>query len=421
MSLRVHDDVAEMDTLGSGGEASSPAIEFRERHPAGDRPTVRDERPAQRPAVAPAPAAPEPEAAPPRKRGLIARHPFAAIVGLVVLLALVAGGYLYWGYAGHFETTDDAFIASRQFSVAPKVAGYIAAVPVTDNQHVKAGDVIARIDDRDYRTALAQAEGQVAAAQSGIKNIDAQINVQQAQIAASQAQLSQAQAGLTFAQQQADRYQQLAKQGAGTVQNQQQYQAQLRQAQAAVQSADANIKVAQRQVEALQAQRANAVASLTQAQAQRDQAQLNLSYTVIRAAQPGRVVNLTAAVGQYAQPGATLATFVPDEIWVAANFKETQLDHMRAGQPAVVTIDAYPDHKLRGHVASIQPGSGTAFSLLPSENATGNFVKVVQRVPVKIVLDNPPGDLPLGPGMSVEPTVRINPAPSLYERLKAWL
>ena len=421
MSLHVHGDVAEMDASGGSGEPTSPAFALRERHPAGERPVFRDERPSERPAVAPAPAAPEPKAAQPRKRGLIARHPFAAIISLVVLLALVAGGYLYLDHAGHFETTDDAFIASRQFSVAPKAAGYITAVPVTDNQHVKAGDVIARIDDRDYRTALTQAEGQVAAAQSGIKNIDAQINVQQAQIAASQARLNQAQAGLTFAQQQADRYQQLAQRGAGTLQNQQQYEAQLRQAQAAVQSAEATIKVAQRQVEALQAQRANAAANLTQAQAQRDQAQLNLSYTVIRAAQPGRVVNLTAAVGQYAQPGTTLAMFVPDEVWVAANFKETQLDHMRAGQPAVVTIDAYPDHKLRGHVASIQPGSGTAFSLLPSENATGNFVKVVQRVPVKIVLDNPPRDLPLGPGMSVEPTVRINPAPSLYERLKAWL
>ncbi|HZD89339.1 MAG TPA: HlyD family secretion protein, partial [Pseudolabrys sp.] len=346
---------------------------------------------------------------------------FAAALGLVLLLLLVGGGYVYRDYAAHFETTDDAYIASRQFSVAPKVAGYITAVPVTDNQRVKAGDVIARIDDRDYRTALAQAEGAVSAAQSGITNIDAQMKVQQAQVAASQAQLTQAKAALTFAQQQAQRYQKLAQRGAGTLQNQQQYDAQLQQQQAAVQSAEAAIKVAERQSGALQAQRATAVAKLTQAQAQLDQAKLNLSYTVIKAAQPGRVVNLTAAVGQYVQPGTALTMFVPEKVWVAANFKETQLDHMRPGQPAMVTIDAYPDRQFHGHVVSIQPGSGTAFSLLPAENATGNFVKVVQRVPVKIALDNPPSNLPLGPGMSVEPTVRINAAPSIYERLKDWL
>ncbi|HEY7663422.1 MAG TPA: HlyD family secretion protein [Xanthobacteraceae bacterium] len=340
----------------------------------------------------------------------------------VVLLALAMGlGYLYWNHAQHFETTDDAFIAARQFSVAPKVSGYIVAVPATDNQHVKAGDVIARIDDRDYRTALDQADAQVGVDQANIQNIDAQTTVQQAQVAANQAQVDQAQAALVFAQQQAARYQDLAKKGSGSVQNAQQYTSQLHQQQAALESAQANLKVAQQRLLSLAAQRKSAEATLAQAKAQREQAQLNLSYTVVKAAQPGRLVHLSAAVGEYAQPGTALTMFVPDDIWVTANFKETQLDQMRPGQPVTVHIDAYPERNIRGHVASIQPGSGTAFSLLPAENATGNYVKVVQRVPVKIIIDNPPADVALGPGMSVEPDVRVNPSLSLYERLRAWL
>ena len=161
-------------------------------------------------------------------------------------------------------------------------------------------------------------------------------------------------------------------------------------------------------VEALKAQRSSAVASLAQAKAQRDQAQLNLSYTTVTAAQPGRVVNLSAAVGQFAQPGTNLTMFVPDQIWVTANFKEIQLDRMRPGEPVTFEIDAYPEREIRGHVDSVQPGSGTAFSLLPAQNATGNYVKIVQRVPVKIVIDkglDPNVPLPLG--ISVVPTVTL--------------
>jgi membrane fusion protein (multidrug efflux system) len=349
----------------------------------------------------------------------VRRHPFAVIIWFLMLILGAAAGYLYWDYASHFQSTDDAFIAARQFAVAPKVSGYITAVPVTDNQHVAAGDVIARIDQRDFRVALEQAKAQVASAQAGIKNIDAQISAQQAQIASNQAQVDQVQATLVFARQQAARYQDLAQKGVGTVQNAQQFTSQLNQQQAALQSAQSNLKLAQRQVESLKAQRESAVASLEQAKAQRDQAQLNLSYTTVTAPQPGRIVQLGAAVGQYAQAGTSLTMFVPDEIWVAANFKETQLDAMRPGQPVTLSIDAYPERAIRGHVASVQPGSGTAFSLLPAQNATGNFVKIVQRVPVKIVLDNPPTDVALGPGMSVVPTVQINPAPSLYQRLLA--
>jgi membrane fusion protein (multidrug efflux system) len=349
------------------------------------------------------------------------RHPIAVTFTLLCLILALPAGYLYWDYTSHFETTDDSYIAARQFAIAPEVAGYITAVPVTDNEHVAAGGVIARIDDRNYRAALAQAKAQVAAAQANIENSDAQIAVQQAQISADQAQVDKAQAVLVFAQQQASRYQYLAHTIAGTVQNAQQYTSQLRQQQAALDNAQATLKLAQRQIEGLKAQRDSAVANLAQAKAQRDQARLNLSYTTVTAAQPGRVVQLTAAVGQYAQPGTNLTMFVPDDIWVAANFKESQLDAMRPGQPVAIHIDAYPERTIHGHVASVQPGSGTAFSLLPVENATGNWVKIVQRVPVKIVMDHPPKDVALGPGMSVEANVRVNPHPSLYQRLRGWV
>jgi membrane fusion protein (multidrug efflux system) len=353
---------------------------------------------------------------------MLRRRPFAFVGALIFLFLALPAGYLYWDYASHFEATDDAFIAARQFPIAPKVPGYLTAVPVTDNEHVIAGQVIARLDDRDYRNALAQARAQANAARANIENVDAQMIVQQAQIRANQAQVDQSQAALVFAQQQATRYQQLAATGlAGTVQDAQRYTSALFQQEAALASAQANLALAQRQIESLKAQRSSAVANLGLRKAQRDQAQLDLSHTIVTADQPGRVVQLSGAVGEFAQPGTNLTMFVPDDIWVWANFKESQLDDMRPGQPVTLEIDAYPERTIDGRVASVQPGSGTAFSLLPVQNATGNYVKIVQRVPVKLVVDNLPTDVALGPGMSVVPTVRVDPAPSLLERLEAWL
>jgi membrane fusion protein (multidrug efflux system) len=351
------------------------------------------------------------------RKSVLRRRPATSAAVAILLAAVLGGGYLYWDHSRHFESTDDAFVAARQIPIAPKVSGYVTEVPVTDNQHVPAAGVIARIDDRDYRTALEQADAQVAAAKASIKNIDAQIAVQHAQIESSKAQVDQAKAVLVFAQQQNVRYEHLAGTGYGTVQNAQQYSSQLQQQEAAVKSSQAAFNVAQRQIESLNAQRSNAEASLGQATAQRDQAQLNLSYTTVTAAKGGHVVNLTAEPGEFAQAGTNLTMFVPDEIWVTANFKETQLDHMRPGQPVTLSLDAYPEREIHGHVASVQPGSGTAFSLLPAQNATGNYVKIVQRVPVKIIIDNPPADVALGPGMSAVPTVRVNANPSLYEQL----
>jgi membrane fusion protein (multidrug efflux system) len=354
-------------------------------------------------------------------KNLVRRHPIRVLLGAILLAAIAGGGYLYWDHAGHFETTDDAFIEARQFAIAPKIAGYITAISVTDNQHVGTGDIVAQIDDRDYRIALEQAKAQVATAQAAIQNIDAQTAVQQAQISASHAQVEQAQAAVVYAQQQEARYRDLAARAVGSVEMAQQTAAALLQSQAALKNARAVTIVAQRQLDTLKAQRGGAEATLDQTIAQRDQAQLNLVYTAVTAAQPGRVANLTAAVGQFAQAGTSLTMFVPDELWVTANYKETQLDRMRPGQAVTLRIDAYPRDLIRGHVASVQPGSGTAFSLLPAENATGNFVKVVQRVPVKIIMENRPASVAIGPGMSAVPSVRVNPAASLYERLMGQL
>ncbi|HJE26154.1 MAG TPA: HlyD family secretion protein [Methylorubrum populi] len=342
------------------------------------------------------------------RRSILRRHPWWFVLGALAVLVLGAAGYAYWLIdLRPYESTDDAFVDARSFTIAPKVGGYVIDVPVTDNQHVKAGDTLFRIDPRDYRVALEQAEAQVQAAQAAIRNVNAQIEAQKAQIEVAKAQVETAQAALTFAQEDADRYKTLAARGAGTIQQSQSSTSTLQQRQAALTSAQANVIAAQRQIGSLQAQRASTEAQLAQMKAQRDQAELNLGYTNVTAAQAGRVVRLTGGVGEYAQPGQSLSMFVPDDIWVTANFKETQVTDIRPGQPVDIEIDAYPNRRITGHVASVQPGSGTAFSLLPAQNATGNYVKVTQRIPVKIVADDWPADVAIGPGMSVVPRVHV--------------
>lgn len=355
------------------------------------------------------------------KSGRSSRGRQRLLVGGSLLVLAAVATYIYWDNGSHFESTDDAFIAARQFAITSRVAGYVSAVPVTDNQHVKPGDVIARIDDRDYQTSLAQSQAELDQARANLQNTEAQRTVQQATVEEDKAQIEQAKANLVFAQQQYDRYQALMQNGSGTIQNAQQYESQLHQQQATLATDEAALVAAQRQLDAYQFQILSAQATVKQDEAALEQAKLNLSYTVISAVQPGRVVQLSSGEGQYVQAGTNVAMFVPDKLWITANFKETQLNLMRPGQPVTVTFDAYPGREIHGHVDSVQPGSGTAFSLLPAENATGNYVKIVQRVPVKIVLDDVPDDVTLGPGMSVEPTVRVDPSPSLYERMRSVL
>jgi membrane fusion protein, multidrug efflux system len=343
----------------------------------------------------------------PSFRDRLRQHPVLTAAVVCVLIAAAIGGLAYWLNVRHYESTDDAFIAARSFSVASKVGGYVTDVPVTDNQHVEAGDLLARIDERDYRIAADQAKAQVAVGEANVHNIEAQIESQKEQIAQAKAQVDQTQAQLDFAQQEEGRARDLVEKGAGTVQREQQTRSDLQAQQANMVRAKAALTGAQLGIKTLQAQLESANGSLQQAQAQLDQANLNLQYTSLVAAEAGHVVKLSAAKGTFVTAGQSLMMFVPDEVWIVANYKETQLNDMRPGQPVEIRIDAYPGRKLTGHVESVQPGSGTAFSLLPAENATGNYVKVVQRVPVKIVVDSWPADLPVGPGMSVVPWTRV--------------
>jgi membrane fusion protein, multidrug efflux system len=343
----------------------------------------------------------------PSLRDRMREHWLLATVGAIVLLAALIAGLLYWLQVRHYESTDDAFVVARSFSVAAKVGGYVTDIPVTDNQHVNAGDLLAKIDERDYRIAIDQAAAQVAISTANIANVEAQIVSQQEQIKQAQAQLEQAQAQLQFSQEEFKRAEDLVEKGAGTVQRQQQTRSDLQAQQANTERAKTAVTAAQVGIKTLQAQLEGARAQLAQSQAQLDQAKLNLQYTSVVAAQSGRVVKLSGAKGTFVTAGQSLMMFVPDEVWIVANYRETQLNDMRPGQAVEIRIDAYPGRKLTGHVESVQPGSGTAFSLLPAENATGNYVKVVQRVPVKIVVDNWPADLPVGPGMSVVPWIRV--------------
>lgn len=343
-----------------------------------------------------------------RRPNVLRRHPFAFLLGGLAVVALCVGVFFYWLLYMHpYESTDDAFVDARSIAIQSKVGGYLVDVPVTDNQHVEAGQILFQIFERDYQIALDQAKAQIEADEAGIKNIDAQIQAQYANIDVSKAQVATAEAALKFAQEDAARYKDLAERGSGSIQQSQSATSTLQQRQASLQSAQASVVAAQKQIGALQAQKASTQAQLARDRAQVEQAELNLGYTTVRAVQAGRVVRLTGGIGQLAQAGQSLAMFVPDDIWVTANFKETQITDMRPDQPVDIEIDAYPGRKIQGTVASVQPGSGTAFSLLPAQNATGNYVKVTQRIPVKIVVKNWPTDVSIGPGMSIVPTVTV--------------
>jgi membrane fusion protein, multidrug efflux system len=334
------------------------------------------------------------------------RRPVAAAAVTILVIMTAVGGSIWWLDARQYVSTDDAFVDARTASISSQVNGAIVDVPVTDNQLVDADGVLARIDDRDYKVAVDQARAQVDQAQATISNLDAQIDAQQARVGQAEKQVAEAQAALTFAREEDVRAQDLLKRGAGTQQRAQQTASDLRQRQAAFDGAEANLVAAQKQIAVLSTQREVATGQLEQAQATKEQAEISLARTVIVAPTAGRATKITAAKGNYAQTGQALMMFVPRELWVTANFKETQLVDMRPGQRVEVRVDAYPGRPFRAHVDSIQAGSGAAFSLLPPENATGNFVKVVQRVPVKIVFDDAPG-VYLGPGMSVVPDVKV--------------
>src|ERR1700726_4382043 len=332
-------------------------------------------------------------------------------VGLALALSLgVAGaadfGYGYVTTGRYLESTDDAYVKADSTIISPKVSGYIAEVLVSDNQPVKAGQLLARIDDRDFRTALNQAHADVEGSEAAVRNLDAQISLQQPVIEQGTADIPPAEANLKFAQEERSRYDDLMKSGSGTIQRAQQTDAALREKIAQLQHGKSGLLAAQRKVEVLTTDRAKAVAQLDRPRAVEAQAALNLSYTQISAPVDGTVGARSLRVGQFVQAGTQLMAVVPlDAVYVVANFKETQLTYVRNGQPVEISIDGFRGTRLRGHVDSLSPASGLEFALLPPDNATGNFTKIVQRVPVKIALDDHRLAGLLRPGMSAEPTV----------------
>ncbi len=350
----------------------------------------------------------DPDAKDAKKKGKSSKRRLLLAAGAVLILGVgIYYGTWYWTTGRFEETTDDAYVKADSTIIAPKVSGYLRQVAVADNQPVVAGQALAQIDDRDYAVALKQATANVEAARATVANIEANIEQQAAVVAQARASVVLDQANLTFAQQENDRYVTLANSGSGSVQNAQNAVSKLGIAKATLERDGAAVIATEKQVGSLKAQLAKAHADLAHEQDLEEQAQLNLSYTTIVAPVDGVVGNRTLRVGQYVQAGTPLMSVVPlMDVYVVANFKETQLTHVRPGQSVRIAVDTYPDHDVIGAVDSISPASGQEFALLPPDNATGNFTKIVQRVPVKITVSP---DLPLAgrllSGMSVVPTI----------------
>ncbi|MBR0829236.1 HlyD family secretion protein [Bradyrhizobium manausense] len=357
------------------------------------------------PADPPADLLPAPVPAPVRGKKLNLRKLLLAGAAVAALTGASWHGWDYWTVGRYLVSTDDAYVKADNTTIAPKVSGYLNQVLVADNERVKAGQVLAKVDDRDFRVALDQARADVEAANATIASKDAQIDVQQAVIKAARATLDVDQAAVTFAAQDNKRYTDLAASGSGSVQNAQQAQSRIASTQAALARDTANLASSQKQVDLLKAEIVQAKAALARAQAVQHQAELNLGYTSIVSPIDGMVGNRTLRVGQFVQAGTQLMSIVPsDGAYVVANFKETQLTSVRAGQTVEIEVDMFPGQVVHGHVDSIAPASGQEFALLPPDNATGNFTKIVQRIPVRITLDAAPA-IALRPGMSVIPTI----------------
>jgi membrane fusion protein, multidrug efflux system len=337
---------------------------------------------------------------------------------VIAVVALSYYGWRYWTVGRFEESTDDAYVQADSTIVAPKVSGYLSGVLVDDNQPVRAGQLLARIDDRDYQTALAQARANVAAAQADIDNLNATLKEQQAVIAQARATIEADKPNLTFLQQDYQRYSVLAKELSGTVQAAQQALSKRDIAKANLAHDTASLDAADRQTSMLEAQLSKANAVLAQDRALQRQAELNAGYTNIVAPIDGVVGNRTLRVGQYVQAGTQLMAVVPlASTYVVANFEETQLADIRPHEPVDIAVDTYSGKTVRGHVDSIAPASGQEFALLPPDNATGNFTKIVQRIPVKIAIDrNDPLRGDLRPGMSVTATVNIRPGSQAIAR-----
>jgi membrane fusion protein (multidrug efflux system) len=334
---------------------------------------------------------------------------------LVIVLAAVRYGHDWWTVGRFIESTNDAYVGGDITVIAPKVSGFIAEVAVADNQTIHAGDLLLKLDDRDYRAALAKASAAVDGQRATLANLDATRRLQLAMIVQAQADIDAADAEIVRSRDDQVRYRDLSASAATSIQSVQKAEADHKQAIASGQKARAALDAAQRQLDVIATQRQQADAALAAAVADRDAAWLTLGYTELRAPIDGTVGNRSARPGAFAAAGAQLFAIVPARgLWVDANFKESQLAHVRPGLPATIEADVLPGEVFHGHVVSVAPATGAQFSVLPPENATGNFTKIVQRVPVRIALDGDAAVLGrLRPGLSVVASVdEGNPARS---------
>jgi membrane fusion protein (multidrug efflux system) len=330
----------------------------------------------------------------------------AALIAAAALAACAALGAYYWAFVAPYESTDDAFIEADVTPIAPQVAGRVLRVPVSDNQEVRQGTVLFEIDPSDYQTKLDEARAELAAARGRADQAAAQISVDRARVEQERAGVAAADAEAKRAEADSRRYHDVGSLAVSA--------SQLDLASTQAQSSAAQVAVALNRQRAIEAQLGldeadiqTARAEVMRREAAVRQADLDLSYTRVVAPLAGFVTHRGVQPGDYVQVGQPQLALVPREVWVIANFKETQLAHMRPGQPVAITVDAYPDLRIDGHVDSVQAGAGARFSLFPPENASGNYVKVVQRVPVKIAIDDAGASRILGPGMSVVPEVRV--------------
>ncbi len=402
---------ADAGSSGTVVEHGSRAATMREDRSRQDQ--RRSEEPPAPPVRLPANIAKAPGQARPRS----ARAGKLAMLGVALLVVAGAAGtfgYRWWTVGRFVESTDDAYVSAHNTTLAAKVAGYVSSIAVEDNSRVRAGDVIATIDDGDFRLAADSARDKVATQQATVDRIGRQIVAQQASVAQAQAQLVSAQAGATRMRLELDRQQSLSQRDFASRQTLEQAQANRDQAVAGVQGAQAAVDAAEANVDVLKAQQQEAAKTLDELRTALAKAERDLSFTVVRAPVDGVVGNRAVQTGDFVQTGQRLASLVPlDEVYVDANFKETQLAHLRPGQKVAITVDALPDQAIEGTVTSLAPASGAVFSLLPPDNATGNFTKIVQRLPVRVSVPPDVATLSLlRPGMSVVVSVNTKPGAS---------
>jgi membrane fusion protein (multidrug efflux system) len=339
---------------------------------------------------------------------LRARFKRLAFSWLVLVVGLTGGyyGYNWWTVSRFLESTDDAYVGGNVTAISPHVAGFVSQILVADNQFVHAGQLIIRLDDRDFQATLERAEAIIHQREAMFASLQAKHTLQQSTIRQVDADLAAKRARATFASEEDARYQRLALTSAGSWQNAQRARAAEQEAQAAVRSSQSALEAAQQQVAVLDAEIDESRAAVAQAQADLQTARLNLGYTEVRSPIDGYIGNRAVRAGAYIAQGAYLVSIIPaGDLWVDANFKEDQLTRMTPGQPATVLADVMPSHVFNGHVLSLAPGTGAIFSVIPPENATGNFTKIVQRVPVRIELDSDPLLSNLRPGLSTTVTV----------------